>query len=469
LQNLIAQGALLAWPLVALGCYMMMPAGRATIWTLLAGYLLLPVAVSFDLPAVPAFDKSTIPNLAAIILAPIMARKGEFRWPRSKGINLLMLLFVLVPFGTAMTNGDVLTVGSVTLPSMGFREGLSSAVGQTLEVIPFLLGAALLGHERGHRDLLVAFVVAALLYSLPILAEIRLSPFLQARVYGVSQADYFIQQIRFGGFRSMMFLGHGLLVSTFCAMAFVAAIGLWRMRMTMLSLPMAAIASYLFVVLVLNKSVGSILLIALVVPLFLFLRTRMFLILSAGLALLLVTYPAVRTTHLLPFEGFARAVAVVSPDRSESWQFRLRNEDMLLARAQLRPLFGWGTFGRNRVIVVTSWGSTTDASVTDGTWIITLGTFGWLGYLATFGLLALPFWRAFRLRRMALPTATLAVLAIHLINLLDLIPNSSLRPITWLIAGALAGVAVVRVRASARRPAAMRTPPVAGPGVAATA
>jgi len=444
LQNLIAQGSLILWPLVALVLYATLPAGRATIWTLLAGYLLLPVGIDFDFPGVPALDKTSIPNAVALVLAPMMARGGEFRWPRSKVINALMLAWVLMPFATAFTNREAIVIGSLVMPGLGFREGLSNSVGNLLTLAPFVLGAALLAHEKGHRQLLMAFVVAALAYSVPILLEIRLSPFLQGMVYGISDVAMWLQQMRFGGFRSMMFLGHGLLVSTFLSLALVAAVGLWRMRVTLFGIPMNMITLYLAVVLVLNKSVGAVILVALVAPLFMYLSARRFLSVAAALALIIIAYPAVRGANLLPLNQVVSAANALSPERAESLDFRLRNEEMLLDRAEKKPLFGWGSYGRNRVIIVTSWGSTEDISVTDGTWVIIIGMAGWLGYVVYFGLLTIPFRRAFQLRRAGLPLATVTLVALHLVNVIDLIPNSSLTPMTWLVAGALANMSVAR-------------------------
>ncbi len=444
MQNLIAQGSLILWPLVALALYATLPAGRATIWTLLAGYLLLPVGVDFDFPGVPALDKSSIPNAAALILAPMMARSGEFRWPKSKVINSLMLVWVLVPFATAFTNREAIVIGSLVMPGLGFREGLSGAVGNLLTLAPFVLGAALLAHEKGHRQLLMAFVIAALAYSVPILMEIRLSPFLQGMVYGISNVEMWLQQMRFGGFRSMMFLGHGLLVSTFLSLALVAAVGLWRMRIILFGIPMSLITLYLAIVLVLNKSVGAVVLVALVAPVFMSLSSRRFLTVTAAIALIIIAYPAVRGANLLPLNQIASAANALSPERAQSLDFRLRNEEMLLDRAEKKPLFGWGSYGRNRVIIVTSWGSTQDISVTDGTWVIIIGPAGWLGYVLYFGLLTIPFRRAFQLRRAGLPLATVTLVALHLVNVIDLIPNSSLTPMTWLVAGALANMSLPR-------------------------
>lgn len=441
---MIAQGVLILWPLVALVLYATLPAGRATIWTLLAGYLLLPNGIAFDFSAVPPLDKTTIPNMVALILAPMMARGGAFRWPQSKIINALMIAWVLSPFATALTNRDAIVIGSLVLPGLGFREGLSFAIGNILQLAPFVLGASLLADEKGHRQILMALVIGALAYSVPILLEIRLSPFFQSMVYGITDVEMWLQQMRFGGFRSMMFLGHGLLVSTFLSLALVAALGLWRMRLRLFGIPMGMIALYLAIVLVLNKSVGAVILVAIIAPLFMYLSSRRFLIVMAAFALIIIAYPVVRGANLFPLNQLLTVAEAISPDRAQSLDFRFRNEEILLKRANEKPLFGWGSYGRNRVIIVTSWGATSDISVTDGIWVIMIGTAGWLGYVVNFGLLTLPFRRAFQIRRVGVPLATVTLVALHLINVIDLIPNSSLTPMTWLVAGALANMSVAR-------------------------
>ena len=55
-----------------------------------------------------------------------------------------------------------------------------------------------------------------------------------------------------------------------------------------------------------------------------------------------------------------------------------------------RPWFGWGRFGRGRVFDDAG----SDISVSDGYWVITLGTFGLVGFIAVFGLLGLAVFRA---------------------------------------------------------------------------
>src|SRR5262249_23095445 len=132
--------------------------------------------------------------------------------------------------------------------------------------------------------------------------------------------------------------------------------------------------------------------------------------------------------------------STISEDRAASMRFRFDNEDALLARAWQRPFFGWGRYGRGRVHDATSG---EDLSITDGRWIITLGQWGILGFLAEFGLLALPLFRAAaRLKSFkALPdqlivAALSLIIAIHVI---DLLPNSFLSPWLLLLSGALLG------------------------------
>lgn len=441
MQSLIAQVALLAWPVVTLGLFLMLPVQRAIIWSLVAGYLFLPVGVQFDFPGVPTLDKTTIPNIAAFLMALALARRGEFKWPRVPLVNLLMGLYVLGPILTSITNLDPIVIGTIYLPPMTFYTALSAGAGHLLMLLPFILGIGLLRDDKSHREMLVIFVVAALAYSLPVLAEVVKGPFLLARIFGIDPGWAYSQQIRGGGFRAMVFMGHGLLVSAFLGLAILAALGCWREKRSILGIPALLCAIYIFAVLVLNKTLSAFLLTFLLGVLMLALPPRRFFVVALLIAAMVVTYPILRGGHLVPYERIEAAVASFSEDRAGSFGFRLRNEEMLLNRANERPYFGWGGFGRNRIFVEQKWGGTKDVSITDGIWIIALGQYGWLGYLSLFGLLSYPFAAMYRVRRRNISPATVALAAMLLSTLLDLIPNSSLSPLTWLCAGALIGLA----------------------------
>ncbi len=104
-------------------------------------------------------------------------------------------------------------------------------------------------------------------------------------------------------------------------------------------------------------------------------------------------------------------------------------------------MFGWGDWGRNRLYDPETG---RDASVTDGYWIITVSSFGWAGFLAKFGLLALPVLAVLRRHRRTgeEPRPIIAgTCLLAAISMAELLPNSTLPPWTWLIAGALLGYA----------------------------
>jgi len=442
--NLLAFSLLLAWPLVTLGLFVTLTTSRAIACSLLAAYLLLPVGIGYDFPGVPSLDKESIPSVAAFVMALGVARKGAFQWPRSMPVNILMLAYVLGPFLTGFTNRDAIVIGTVRFPEVTLYTDFSMVASRAIELMPFILGAGLMRNEKAHRDLLLFFVLGALAYSMPIILEVVKGPFLQSLIYGVDPGFYYIQQLRSDGFRAIVFLGHGLLVSTFLCMAILAAIGLWRSKQAVWFASGLLCALYLFGVLFLNKSAGALLLAIIFVPLLTVLSSRRFLLVALAFALVVVTYPVLRASHLVPVDTILSVASSYSEDRASSLRMRITNEDMLLNRAQERSAFGWGGFARNRVWVVTDYGETRDVSTTDGTWVITMGTSGWLGYLSLFGLLCYPFFHVFRMRRQQISPATAALAAMLVVNLLDLIPNSSLRPVTWLVAGALAGLASTR-------------------------
>jgi hypothetical protein len=170
-------------------------------------------------------------------------------------------------------------------------------------------------------------------------------------------------------------------------------------------------------------------------------------------ALILVSltllYPALRAFNLFPAETLVDTVQLISPERAGSLKQRFDQEKQLLERARERVMFGWGRFGRSRVY--DEWGI--DVSVTDGRWIVTLGQFGLVGFLAEFGLLAFPVFRAAGARRFASSAQEklyLAALSVMIsLNIVDLVPNALLAPWTWLLAGALLGRAELLAATSA--------------------
>jgi hypothetical protein len=415
-----------------------MPVVRATLWSILGAYLLLPVGTKVDLPMIPPLDKVTVPNLAAFFVCRMVLGKRVSLFPKQAKARGLLMIYIASPFMTALLNGDPVVSGPLYIAGMDYHDALSAVIRQLLFILPFLLGLQFFRTEKSLEEMLMVLVVAGLWYSLPMLFEVRLSPQLHTWIYGYFPHS-FLQQMRDGGFRPVVFMGHGLWVAFFTMTALVSAVAFWRIRRSPVrQLSSGIVVAYLTIVLVLCKSMASLVYAVFLAFWIKFVKPGFQVRLAMVMVLIALSYPLTRGLGWFPVQQISDLAASVSVDRAKSLDFRMRNEDMLLHKANQRPLFGWGTWGRNRIYDPTTG---RDISVTDGRWIQVIGQFGWVGLLAEFGLLALPVIRSAKLlrytesRREAIILA--AVSLILSISLLDLLPNNTMSPFTWLMAGAL--------------------------------
>ena len=439
--NVIAYLMLLIWPAVCWQMWKRLDPARALIWTILGGYLIMPPMTGINLPIVPDLDKVSIPNLTALICATWLLKDKIAFLPSGPVGKALILLFIFAPFATVLTNGDALHFEMRTIQGMKIYDSVASIANQGIAVLPFFLARRYLGTPEGAGVVLVALVAGGLAYSVPMLIEARFSPQMNVWVYGFFQHDFF-QTIRQGGYRPVVFLQHGLWVAFFTLMALLASLVMLREAPAERRPKAALILIYLFYMVLVCKSAGPLVYLVGLSPLLIFAPTRVQILVAAGLAALVIIYPILRGAHLVPLDRILDFATSFSADRAYSLQFRIENEELLLARAQERPWFGWGGYGRNFTHNAVSGEM---ANIADGLWIIILGMNGWLGYLAEFGLTALPLLvlaREVLMRQgvvIARPTAALAL--ILAVNMVDLLPNATHIPFTWLMAGALLGEA----------------------------
>lgn len=443
--------AVFSWPLAGLILFKRMSLQAAVLGILIGGYLLLPERAKLDLPILPAISKNTMPSFVAIALAMIAAQTYFSRkstiphtperaiqpgWlPRHKVPFLLFLVLMIGEALTVLTNGDRLVYGPRTIPGLRLYDVGSRVLAALMMVMPLLLGRKLFASPEQHKTLVLGMIVAGLIYTLPTLWEVRMSPQLSLHVYGSRVASW-IQHVRNDGFRPVVFLNHGLWLAIFMAMSVIGAMSYIRIAQ-LRNKPKAMMAAgwLLLTLMLMNSLGGQLIALLLVIPAF-FMPARMQMVVAACFAGLVLLYPMTRGAGLVPVDQALSYAEKISPARAQSLGYRFRNEDLLLAKAQQRPLFGWGSWGRNQVYNEEG----QDISVTDGRWVIEIGSNGWLGYLTRFGLLCVPIiFLTFRWRNYPTNTATAALALMLAANLIDLIPNATLTPITWLIAGALIG------------------------------
>jgi hypothetical protein len=460
--NLIAYSALIAWPLVALYLYLSRPAAQATMWTILAGQLLLPVGTYFKFQMIPQFDKVSIPNLCALVGCTVVARAP--RPTNGMGVvEVLILLCVVGPLFTSLLNGDPIYIGSTVLPGVGLYDGISAVISQLIMLIPFFLGRQFFRNAADTQQLFSVLSFAGLAYSVLLLFEIRFSPQLHAWLYGYYPTD-FIQTMREGGgYRPMAFMGHGLVASFFAMTAAVASAALWRTRVRIVKFaPAGAVAGYLSTVLILCKSSAAIVYGMVLLPLVSWTKPRFQMRVAAVLVSIALLYPVLRLYDVFPTKTLVEIANSIDEQRASSLGYRFDQEALLLERAFQRLLLGWGRFGRNRIFIEDWRGIGGDASVTDGLWVIVLGQFGLVGFIAEFGLLAFPVFRAAKALKFAesfSECVLLSALALMVaVNIVDLLPNSALSPWTWLLTGSLLGRSEAILARSRNRKSKINSP-----------
>ena len=490
MPNTLAYVALFAYPLVAILLFRRLGLVRGLIWTILGGYLFLPVEPVIDLPipGLPFINKAFIAALSALLLAraegkrearriAILQRRekisveGEEATARPrqrdgrekksrKGrliINILLLVAIIGPIVTTMTNAEPLFRGDRI--QMGFQlyDSGRAVVTTLVMLMPFFLARRYLNTAEAHQAILWSLVIGGVAYALLAMYEVRMSPTLNRKIYGFFAHDW-RQHLRRGGYRPILFMEHGLRVGIFLAMATIATAIAFRVeRFNNHRAKLLVTLVVMLVSLWMAKSLGAVLIAVLIVPLALWSQARLQLFVAAVFAAVILLYPMLRSGEVIPVSRIVTLAQSIDEDRAESLQTRLRNEDLLLDHASRKPLAGWG--GQGRWLVFDEKGN--KESTPDGRWVITIGQYGWLGYLSEFGLLSVPILLlAFRNKSLGIDRATAGLALILAANMVDLIPNSALTPITWLIAGSLAGWYETQLAArSVQAPAGARKTP----------
>lgn len=433
---------LLIWPVVTAVIFSRMDKQAALVCTILLGYLILPPLVEIDLPLVPGIGKPMVPALSAALML-FLRRDVPDEVPRPPGfgpvVTVLLVMNFIQPMMTAFANPDTLYDGINVRPGISITNGMGDTLVVFMQLLPFLLGFRWLSDLRGAELLIRGLVTGILCYSVLMIFEIRFSPQTNILVYGYFQHD-FIQTIRYGGYRPIVFLEHPLWVALITMLAFLSAIVLARGNPTRRNV---LIACYLGVILVSCKTAGALIQAMMAAPLIMLARPRVMVLAAAVVASVAFAYPTLRATPWSPMQAIVNTAMAISPDRGQSLEFRLINEEKLLERALERPVLGWGGWGRS--LFYDPYDGKLSA-IPDGQWVIWIGAKGIFGYLAIFLLLLTPIWTMMR----AIPGGkgtgrqyellVMGCLSLMLaMNCLDLIPNATQTPVTWLAAGTLLG------------------------------
>ena len=422
---------LLAWPLLSFAFYKKYGSLQGSLVTIVGGALLLPVNVSFDLEGFPSFGKMEICALSALALCKLKTSEMISLVPKAGPERYFVLLMIIAPVITALTNSEAVYRGNHFFPGLSFYHGLSDAFSMYIFIVPFILGLQLVRTYK-HQVILFKFMVAAgLWYSLLILIETRFSPQLHTWLYGFFPHS-FLQQKRFGGFRAVVFLGHGLVVAMFVVVVLSSSVILWKEKIKASRFSPIVVVFYLVLVLIFCKSVGPGILGLMFAITVGFGSIGLLRGVTAGTTIIVVAYPILCLYGLFPHDFLVNIFYPFDVSKSGSLAFRFYHESQLLELAVQKPIFGWGSWGRNRLV----------DSVTDGYWVVIFGKYGIAGFVSIFGLMTFSIMRALRSSVAISTLSEQRILIGHAflvaIIMVDQIPNSSLsRGWMWFLVGAL--------------------------------
>lgn len=429
--NIICLLALCSCIPMVLYCFSKFRPESAVILSFFGALMFLPMA-ELHIPLI-LYTKMTATAIGVLIAIKIYDPE-KLEDAALHPVDIPMVCWCLSGFIASVANG------------LGPKDGLQEAFNTfTLWGIPYLAGRLYFSNPEGLALLCRCLFAAGLIYIPFVLFELKMSPQSHRIVYGYMQHD-FSQVIRGGGYRPMVFMEHGIMLGTWMSMG--ALVGLWCVMTKafprkMWRAPTLLLAVALAATAVACKSSGALMLLFTGLSvLFLSWKLRTGLLVWV-LLMIPVVYVGTRATGYWDGQNLVDVIAEkYSADRAESLRFRFENENMLVAKALERPIFGWGGWGRSRVY---DEDSMEDKSVTDGFWIIALGTRGYFGLVSVTLVLMLPtvlllvmcparFWGNAEYA----PTAVISL--IPLLFMIDCLPNAMINQAYIIFAGGASGL-----------------------------
>ena len=429
--------ALFAWVPTVLLLFAALPPRRAVVAAFVGGWLFLPV-FGIDIVGLPPFSKVSA-SAYAVLLGAALFDSAKLLSFRFRWFDIPIVVWCFTPLGSSVSNG------------LGMYDGLSASLSEiVLWGIPYYLGRVYFNDWESIRELAIGVFVGGLIYMPLTWAEMRLSPQLHKWVYGYHQHQ-FAQTIRAGGWRPMVFMQHGIACAMWMTAAAIVGVWLWLSGAMkhLAGIPLAFLAPLLALTAASCHSAGA--LVLLVAGLGTLLWVRWFRNAFPLLAMILFipTYVTLRASATWSGQDLVDVAGTVfSEERAKSLQHRLNAENLLTQKALRQPWFGWGRWNRNRVIDPET---NKDLAVTDGLWVIVLGTTGWVGLTAITLVILLPsllYWSRcppkWWMHPMAASGAAFAVLLP--LHMLDNLWNAMLNPIYVLLMGAMMGLGATAAR-----------------------
>jgi hypothetical protein len=362
------------WIPVVITLFSKLPPRRAVISSFLFAWMFLPMA-EYPIPGLPDYTKMSATCWGVLIAALIFDSNSIFSF-RFKTIDIPMIIWCLCPLFSSLTNG------------LGIYDGISESLAQTVTWgFPYFIGRIYFDNLESLKEFAIGIFIGGLIYMPLCWFEIRFSPQLHRIFYGYHQRA-FLQTMRYGGFRPMVFMEHGLMVGIW--MMSSTLIGLWLWVTGILKkvkgIPISVLVIMLLITSILCKSTGAIALFIVGIGILLITKKIKINIMLICLMLASVLYVSTRATGFWDGENFTMFIYEHDKERAQSLWTRFDNENMLIEKALEKKTFGWGGWGRSRVYDEEG----EDITITDGLWIIVFGKNGLFGLTALMASILFP-------------------------------------------------------------------------------
>jgi hypothetical protein len=438
LPNTFATIVLYGWPFVVLWMLLRYPTKQAIFYAIMGSVLLLPASFEVDLPLLPPLNRETITALSIVIFLFLLGKKFRIFQP---GLIIKFIFgYTVVLVISASLNSAPVVNGSRLLPGLTSYDAFTGALKMLLWLMPFFLGRFFFSNLKEMEGIFKALVIIALFYTLPMLLEFRISPQLHRMFYGYHASD-FIQQMRGSGYRPAVFVGHGLPLAFWLSSCIIISMALLKNKIRIARPSTKMIVFYLVGILAFTKTWSAIIYVIFGAISIYKLSPVKQIKWAFLIAALVMLYPVTKMMGVFPDQEIIATISEYNVDRADSMNTRFVNEEALLKHALKKPYFGWGGWGRNRIY--DEYGK--DTVITDGKWIMEIGTNGALGFFFYYAIFLTPLLLAAKnvryiedIKEQRYFAALAIILAICII---DSIPNTNMGPMHLLFAGALLGQA----------------------------
>ncbi|MCI5179110.1 MAG: O-antigen ligase domain-containing protein [Candidatus Electrothrix sp. AW3_4] len=371
-MSLLIPIALFGWIPFTVVCFSRMDGHKAVLISYIGAVLFLPCS-GYNLPGIPGFGKTTAAGLG-VLLGMSLYDNEKLSQFRIQLYDLPVLVWTLCPVPTSLTN------------QLGLYDGLSGVWSQFFSWgLPYFAGRLYFADQEKLTDLAKGFVIGGIIYVPLCLYEVRMSPQLSNMVYGFFPHS-FGQQVRFGGFRPVVFMQHGLPVALWMATTATAAFWLWKSRKIeqLFHVPMGVHVILLILTAILCKSTGAWILLLLGISSYFIFRYLGSITFLQILLLAVPTYTIVRAFGFLDRHTIQDLFrSFVPQERLDSLSIRLLQEDLFSFKTKERFFFGWGGWGRNRP--VDPFTGKELIRMIDSLWLIIFSSKGAVGLYSMFG------------------------------------------------------------------------------------